>query len=476
MAESPTYTRTQYLLLTILLIGDVVFCFAGLSLGYWLRFETPLRQIAFEPQASHTYASYLPLLLLGTAFFIGACAHLRLYNARMLLRSGDARAIIFRGIFFWFLAFLSTSLVLKFQPPISRLFVTASTLSTLVILVAWRELFNVWLHNSRLREQIAQRVAVVGWTQDAAEIVTAITNDRYHPYDIIGLIATNSPSSAADAPTLPFLGHIDRLEKAIAIHRPDIVIIADLNLTKEQLMAAAAKCERGYAALKVIPSFFQIFISNLRLQNISGVPILGVEELPIRALGNSLLKRAMDIVGATVGLVLSLPVIAVLALLIKRESPKGPIFFRQERVGAGHRPFTLYKLRSMIPGADRADDESQSTIPGDLRLLRIGAFMRRWNLDELPQFWNVLRGEMSLVGPRPERPFHVEQLSREIPHYLPRHLAKPGMTGWAQVNGLRGNTSLAERIKYDLFYIEKWSIWFDIQILLLTFVRRDNAY
>jgi len=150
------------------------------------------------------------------------------------------------------------------------------------------------------------------------------------------------------------------------------------------------------------------------------------------------------------------------------------VFFRQARIGAGHHEFTLYKLRTMRPDAAASDDLNQSTRPDDPRLLRIGAFLRRWNLDELPQYWNVLRGDMSLVGPRPERPHHVAQLSQVIPHYLPRHLVNPGMTGWAQVNGLRGDTDLAERIRYDIFYIENWSLWLDCQILLLTFIRWKN--
>ena len=164
----------------------------------------------------------------------------------------------------------------------------------------------------------------------------------------------------------------------------------------------------------------------------------------------------------------------VLAALIKRESPAGPVFFRQERVGAGHRTFTLYKLRSMHPDAAASDSASVSTARGDARLLGIGAWMRRWNLDELPQFWNVLRGDMSLVGPRPERPYHVDRLAETIPHYLPRHLIKPGMSGWAQVNGLRGDCSLERRIQHDIYYIENWSFWLDVQILLMTFVRWRN--
>jgi lipopolysaccharide/colanic/teichoic acid biosynthesis glycosyltransferase len=164
---------------------------------------------------------------------------------------------------------------------------------------------------------------------------------------------------------------------------------------------------------------------------------------------------------------------AILAILIRRESP-GPLLFGQQRIGVGHRPFTMWKLRSMRPDAPGQDDLHQSTTGNDPRVLRIGRFMRRWNLDELPQFWNVLRGEMSLVGPRPERPYHVDRLSASIPHYLPRHRVKPGMTGWAQVNHLRGSSDLAARIQHDICYIENWSLWLDLQILLLTFVRWRN--
>ncbi|MGH7957968.1 MAG: exopolysaccharide biosynthesis polyprenyl glycosylphosphotransferase, partial [Opitutaceae bacterium] len=232
----------------------------------------------------------------------------------------------------------------------------------------------------------------------------------------------------------------------------------------------------AYVEWKVIPSTFEIFLSGLRLHTVGRLPVLGIEDLAINKLFNRVLKRLVDVFGAGIGLVASAPVMVVLAIVIKRESPGGPVFFSQTRVGSGHRNFTLWKLRSMIPDAAASDGAHQSTARGDERLLRIGEFMRRWNLDELPQFWNVLCGDMSLIGPRPERPYHVDRLSSEIPHYLPRHLAKPGMSGWAQVNGLRGQSSIAQRIQHDIYYIENWSLWLDLQILILTFVRWKNAY
>jgi len=232
-------------------------------------------------------------------------------------------------------------------------------------------------------------------------------------------------------------------------------------------------CERLYVQFKIIPSFFQIFVSNLRMQTISGVPILGVEALPVTHVANQTAKRAIDILGGLVGFLGSLPIMAIMALIIKKQSP-GPIIYSQVRTGLHGRPFTIYKLRSMRLDAEKTG--AQWCVQDDPRRLPIGAFMRKWNIDELPQFWNVLKGDMSLVGPRPERPELIKKFEHEIPHYNPRHEVRPGITGWAQVNGLRGNTSLVDRIKYDLYYIENWSIWFDFQIMLLTFVKRDNAY
>ena len=271
-----------------------------------------------------------------------------------------------------------------------------------------------------------------------------------------------------------FLGTATELESVIATHHVDIVIVADPDLSKDCVLEIATLCERTYTDYKIIPSFFQIFVSGLKMQTISGVPILGVEELAINRLTNELFKRLVDIIGACVGLAISAPIMAVLAVLLKRES-SGPIIYRQLRTGRHGRHFIMYKLRSMRMDAE-SNNGPQWAVPNDPRRLHIGAFMREWNLDELPQFWNVLKGDMSLVGPRPERPELIAQFEKEVAHYNPRHEVRPGITGWAQVNGLRGNTSLVERIRYDLYYIDNWTPWFDIQILLLTLTRRQNAY
>ncbi|AOS44555.1 UDP-glucose:undecaprenyl-phosphate glucose-1-phosphate transferase [Lacunisphaera limnophila] len=462
-------TRLRKVILPVgLLLGDTLVAFASLALAYWLRYASPLGALGLDvPNAS--FATYLPLLLLGVGFLIAAFAWLNLYEPHLLLRNFQGISLIVKGATFWLLAYLSVSLVLKFDPPISRLFVIIGFFCVILLMAAWRTLFYQTLVRSPWRDRVRQRVAVLGWNDEARALADELGGQDAHPYRYCGAIALPD-----DQATRPMLGGFDDLEGHLRRHEIDVLIAARSDLPREIVVRAVEACERTYVEWKVIPTSFQILLNGLRLQTIGRLPVLGVGTLPINQLFHRGAKRAADLLGATVGLLASAPVIALLAVLIKRESPGGPVFFAQPRVGAGHRVFTLYKLRSMLPDAAASDGAAVSTPRHDPRLLRIGAWMRRWNLDELPQYWNVLCGDMSLVGPRPERPHHVAQLSAVIPHYLPRHLVKPGMTGWAQINGLRGESDLVRRIQYDIYYIENWSPWLDLQILALTFVRWKN--
>ena len=469
MNGPPSSRLRKVLLPALLVLGDTIVAFASLVLGYWLRYATPLARYGLDVSAA-TFSAYLPLLLIGVAFLIAAYAQLNLYEERLLLRKFQSMNLIIKGTAFWLVAYLGLSLVLKFEPPISRLFVVIAFLCVVTVMFAWRSLFYYLLTRPAWREKVRQRVAVLGWNDEARALAAELGAQPAHPYRFCGAVPL-----PGDAPAECALGAVEDLEGILREHQIDVLIAARTDVSRELMVRAVEACERTYVEWKVVPSSFQILLSGLRLQTIGRLPVLGVEELAINQLFNRALKRGVDVVGAIIGLVLGAPVLAGLALLIKRESPAGPVFFRQTRVGAGHRPFTLWKLRSMQPDAAGQDHLQQSTPRGDARLLRLGPFMRRWNLDEIPQFWNVLRGDMSLVGPRPERPHHVDVLSAEIPHYLPRHLVKPGMTGWAQVNGLRGNSSITERIQHDIYYIENWSLWLDLQVLALTLVRWKNA-
>lgn len=471
------YTQMQTSLLVLLLTSDALVSLLGLSLGYWVRFNTGLRNFAVEA-GNVTYLSYAPLITLGMLFFVSTYTFFDVYDARLLLRPQRSLNKIYPGIALWFCVFLGVSLTLKFEPAISRLFVGLSCLATALLMTFWRLAFYHWLSRSSLRSDLTQRVLLVGWTQESVDLAEAIGTDANHSYTVIGWIETPRPATATPFPApsdLRSLGSLDQLESVVIEAQPDIVVVGDFDLSRDKLISTATLCERHYVRFMVVPSFFQIFFANLRSDSIAGVPVLGIADLPLQRLLYRAIKRCLDIAGALVGLFFSIPIFIWAAMSIRREDP-GPVFFRQERVGQNGRLFPMFKLRSMKLGSEKLDHLAQSTARQDPRLLKIGNFIRRWNLDETPQFWNVLVGDMSLVGPRPEREYHANKLAREIPNYNTRHIAKPGMSGWAQVNGHRGEGDLVTRVKYDLYYIENWSIWFDIQIMFLTFFRRQNAY
>jgi Undecaprenyl-phosphate glucose phosphotransferase len=226
--------------------------------------------------------------------------------------------------------------------------------------------------------------------------------------------------------------------------------------------------------IHIIPDFLRFYILNGSIEDLEGIPVINVSSSPLYGWGR-IGKRIMDVLISCLMLFLLSPLLLLLAFLV-RISSRGPVFYRQERMGFDGKRFTILKFRSMVVDAEEETGAIWAK-ENDPRTTRIGTFMRSWNLDELPQFYNVLKGEMSLVGPRPERPVFIEKFKNEIPGYMLRHKVKTGITGWAQVNGLRGRTSLKKRIEYDLYYIENWSLGLDIKILLMTLVKGfKNAY
>lgn len=208
-----------------------------------------------------------------------------------------------------------------------------------------------------------------------------------------------------------------------------------------------------------------------------GLPVINIRYVPLTNTGNIIIKRSMDIVGALVGIVVTSPIMLLAAVLVRLTSP-GPIIFKQERVGLHNKTFYMYKFRSMERQAPK-EEKRAWTVRNDPRVTPVGKILRRTSIDELPQLFNILKGDMSLVGPRPERPLFVEKFKEEIPRYMVKHQVRPGLTGWAQVNGLRGDTSIRKRVEYDLFYIENWTLGFDLKIILMTFFTgfiNKNAY
>jgi exopolysaccharide biosynthesis polyprenyl glycosylphosphotransferase len=276
---------------------------------------------------------------------------------------------------------------------------------------------------------------------------------------------------------LPVLGRVPEVARLVESYKLSEIIVAAPELTQRDLLELVGSLPRGEVNIKIFPDIFQIMSSDVTTSELTGLPMMQVRDVALRG-WNLRLKRGLDVLVSGLALVMLAPLLILLALLIKLTAPREPVFYVQERVGLDGRPFQLVKFRSMRSDAEQ-DSGPVWASPGDQRRTPLGALMRRWSLDELPQLVNVLAGEMSMVGPRPERPHFVEQFSRYIPRYAERHNEKAGLTGWAQVNGLRGQTSIEERTKYDVFYVEHWSLAFDFKILLKTIgaVFRDkNAY
>lgn len=473
MIERRSVRTAQNRVLALEFVGDLGATAFALVLAYVLRFKTGL--VNFGNADPHQQIEpYFPLLVIAIGFFMCTFAYLGMYGNRRILHIHRNVTSIVRGSTFWLFLFLSLSLAIKFEPQVSRVFVAFSYVSVIATLVMWRWMLHKVLLKSPWLPDLQQRVVILGSNETALEIASAVNQDEHLPYLVNGYVGPSNNAIEEDL-QIKNLGPESSLGAIFEATDTDILIVTEQDVTNERMLKIASLCEKHHVEFKITPSSFQVFLSGLQLQNVSGVPILGIEELPINRFINRIIKRWIDIAGALIGLAISTPIIAVLGILIKREN-RGSVFFRQERVGERGAIFKMIKLRSMRSGAEAADHLNQSTLRDDPRVLKVGRAMRRWNLDELPQFWNVLKGDMSLVGPRPERLFHVEKLVDEIPHYGVRHIVKPGLTGWAQINGLRGDTDLIERIQYDIFYIENWSYWMDIYILFMTFVKKQNAY
>ncbi len=453
--------------------GDAAVAFGALAGAFFLRFHTPLRHLGtyhFEMP----WANYAGHIVFEASLLVLVLHHFGLYNAQTPLRWRKVAPTLVAGGLLWCAGNATLTSLLSFNTLISRLYLLIGCATAIGALLLWRWLFDTALRAAPIADRLRRRILCVGWSEEAAQLARHMAADRRHPYAIVGAVPGAADDYALDLSNgVRHLGEHGELRQILARHDVDMVMVCDPDPSREALLGLATLCEKELVDFKVIPSGFQILLSGLSLETVSGVPVLGISRLPLDSPFAALAKRTVDVVGALVGLVLGTPLIAVFGALVYLESP-GPIFYRQRRNGLDGRSFFILKIRSMKLDAEGGARPGW-TQRNDPRRLRVGAFMRRWNVDEVPQFLNVLRGEMSLVGPRPERPEFIVNFKEEIPHYNARHNIKPGITGWAQVNGLRGDTDLGERVRCDLFYIENWSLLLDLQIMFMTFFRRQNA-
>jgi len=456
----------------VAVLADALAIFSGFLLAVWIRFDSGWLEVTrgHPPRGMYLYAAIVVTILILFIF-----RSLRLYERPQYGHFIDKIPRIVRACGLGILLAMVLAFIIQVDPPFSRLATGIAMISVTLLVVLERNiLFQCERHWAKY-QAAKRRVILLGAGPIAVQLRDKLESEPRRRCRVIACLPLPGEAPAAELPAELLQHTLEDLPTLLEKDPVDVVALSRSSaLPQKDLVEIMLHCEKNLADFLLVPDLFRLMTTKVDMQNIDGIPLLGIGKWPLDHFWNRRIKRAEDILGSLIGLTLSLPIIAIAALAIKRSSP-GPVFYKQERCGEKGRVFPLYKLRTM-----RVDAESQTgpvwTSPNDPRRTPIGALLRRFNIDELPQFWNVLKGEMSLVGPRPERPFFVEQFKDDISRYMWRHVHKPGVTGWAQVNGYRGQTDLTKRIELDLWYLEHWSLALDFKILARTLFARKNAY
>ena len=339
-----------------------------------------------------------------------------------------------------------------------------------------RNLIRVGLRKIRRSGFNLRHIIFVGYSSAAEAFIDRIRSNPQWGYKVSGILDDNKEIGFTYK-NVAILGTTDELETILENNRLDEIALT-LGLQEYyKLKHIVAICEKSGVHTKFVPDYNDIIPTKPYTEDLLGLPVVNIRHVPLTNTFNMVCKRIVDIAGAVAAIAIFSPVMLITAILVKTTS-KGPLIYKQERVGLHNQTFQMYKFRSMEVQSERKEKRAW-TVRNDPRVTGVGKIIRRTSIDELPQLFNILKGDMSLVGPRPERPFFVEKFREEIPRYMVKHQVRPGLTGWAQVNGYRGDTSIRKRIEYDLYYIENWSMGLDIKILFLTFFKgfvNKNAY
>ncbi len=332
------------------------------------------------------------------------------------------------------------------------------------------------LRRMRRKGYNVKHILLVGYSRAGEEYINKIKANPEWGYEVCGILDDHVPVGAVYK-GVRVTGEIGTLQTVLTDNQLDEIGITLSLSDYDRLEAIVKLCEKSGVHTKFIPDYNSVIPSRPYLEDLDGLAVVNIRRVPLNNMANMLMKRLVDIAGALVAIVLCSPFMLTAAIAVKVTS-RGPLIFKQERVGLHNKPFQMYKFRSMEVQSD-AEEKKGWTVKNDPRVTKVGRLLRSTSIDELPQLFNVLKGDMSMIGPRPERPLFVEKFREEIPRYMIKHQVRPGITGWAQVNGYRGDTSIKKRIEYDLYYIENWSMAFDMKILFLTFFRgfiNKNAY
>lgn len=452
--------KTDLFFAFILLPVDIAMIIAAFVLAYYLRIDLEVVP-AFSDIGLHEYLRYsiylAPFWLLLNA--IGGLYNIKtsrgLFSELYRIINAASTAMIFLIV----VIFLTKTMFF------SRLILAFTWIISIVTLTFGRSIIKL-IQSYLLRYGIGRNnVLLIGDNATSESIIGHLSRSKNKVYKICGVLNGESANSKYG---LKILGSVAELEEKIKQHKIDEVVLTDVSLSKAKIMSLIQICADNKITFKYIPDTFSLMTLNVSSETIGSMPVMELKAIPLDGWGR-IAKRAIDIIAASVALIIVSPVLLIIAFLVKLTS-RGPILYTHERVGRDEKVFKFYKFRSMF--LEKCDFKGgvywTSKKDDTTRVTPFGKIIRKTNLDELPQLWNIIKGDMSLVGPRPELPKHVQRFENEIPDYFRRHKVKVGLTGWAQVNGLKGDTSIKERVRYDIYYIENWSLWFDIKIIIKT--------
>jgi exopolysaccharide biosynthesis polyprenyl glycosylphosphotransferase len=452
------------------ILTDASAIFLSFVSAYWLRFSGIIASFRYDSPPFDHYINAIFLVVIPINLFIFRSYRLyqperhvrRIYELLNVVKAVTIATMLVTALTFFYRDFSYSRTVLLMSWVLSALFCSIGRYALIQ--------FEYYIRSKKDRD----RVLIVGSNTSARNLIRWAKLNPHYGQDVVAIIVNASEDHEKHIEDVPIVGDILDMNEILTSQAISEVIVADPALPRETISDMMIACEKKMIGFKLVADFYGLITTYVDVEYVSNVPLLGLKEPPLEDPWNRLVKRTFDFVVSSIILVVLAPLLALTALLLKITS-KGPILYRQERVGRDGVRFQLYKFRTMIPGAEKSSGPVWAS-PSDARVTRAGRLLRKTNMDELPQLWNVLIGNMSLVGPRPERPYFVEQFRNQIPRYMARHKIKSGVTGWAQIHGLRGNTSLEERIKYDLYYMENWTLMMDIEILIATLFAYKNAY
>lgn len=447
--------ENQKLLNNLNVLSDAGILFISLPLAFWLRFYVFPNGVISIPLRN--YLAWDTILVFTHLFTYAALGIYRSFRQKKLM--DELQKIWLAGIIN--IVLMISVLFLQRDFHYSRWVFALYFILSLGFLSAKRIVLRKTLRHFRKQGYNRKHVIIVGNSAMAKKYLDVIKQELDLGYHAVGYVASQR---SKELKGLKFLGTYERLTEFLESYSPDEVICAIDAGDYPKMPEIIAAVEKSGTKMSMIPFYAQYIPSKPQFDEVGDIPLLNVRRIPLDNWANAFLKRAIDIIGSALLLIVTSPIMLVCAIGVKLSSP-GPIIFKQERIGLGKKPFYMYKFRSM-----RVNDQSNTAWSSDTddRKTKFGSFIRKCSLDEFPQFFNVLKGDMSLVGPRPELPHFVDRFKDEVPLYMVKHQVRPGITGWAQVNNFRGDTSIKARVEHDIYYIEHWNLLFDIKILFMT--------